>query len=292
MDPLIHETIEIMSDIQVRFSNYQDSSQLITNHWHNSLEILFIRSGRMQVWVNDHQYQLGVNNFIIINSRDIHATRCVEPTNVQLLQIPYHFLESRLPDIDYLRFDPNIISDPAQQEEAALGVYRLLSRMGDIYDSKEPGYAFLFTSLLYDLLYQLVKYYKTGISSTVKTKNDINRKRLTQIITYVKEHYAEDLSLRDAADLVSLNPEYFCRFFKKNMGTTFLDYINEVRMSHIYGDLIETENSITQILADHGFTNYKLFMKMFKEKYGCTPLKKRNQMRLSAFFKPEKQDKQ
>jgi AraC-like DNA-binding protein len=97
------------------------------------------------------------------------------------------------------------------------------------------------------------------------------------IIDYVKEHYAEPITLKNAAALVSLNQEYFCRFFKKNMGTTFLDYLNEERMSHIYRDVIDTNNSITQILDTHGFTNYKLFIRMFREKYGCTPIKKRKQ---------------
>lgn len=49
------------------------------------------------------------------------------------------------------------------------------------------------------------------------------------ITSYVKEHYAEDISLQEIARLVSLNPDYFTRFFKKYMGMTFLDYVNSVQ---------------------------------------------------------------
>jgi len=76
---------------------------------------------------------------------------------------------------------------------------------------------------------------------------------------------------------VALNPEYFCRFFKKNMGMTFLEFVNQVRFSHICEDILRTDTSITELLVRHGFTNYKLFRRMFYEKYGCTPSAKRKE---------------
>ena len=60
-----------------------------------------------------------------------------------------------------------------------------------------------------------------------------------------------------------MQPGYFCRFFKKCMGVTFLEYQNELRLSYIYRDLITTEDSVRDILERHGFTNYKLFRRMF-----------------------------
>lgn len=90
-------------------------------------------------------------------------------------------------------------------------------------------------------------------------------------MAYVKIHYAQPVSLEDAANVLSLNQEYFCRYFKKYMGMTFLEYVNSVRLSHIYGDLLNTNYGIMALLERHGFTNYKLFAKMFRTTYGCSP---------------------
>ena len=60
------------------------------------------------------------------------------------------------------------------------------------------------------------------------------------------------------------------------MGQTYLEYLNEIRISHIYKDLITTDNSLYQILDTHGFTNVKLFYKIFKQKFNCTPKELRN----------------
>ena len=90
-----------------------------------------------------------------------------------------------------------------------------------------------------------------------------------------KEHYTEEISLQEIARLVSLNPDYFTRFFKKYMGMTFLDYVNSVRMEHVVRDLQRTDLSVQKLLEIHGFTNYKLFMKMYKSRFESTPGKMR-----------------
>ena len=63
--------------------------------------------------------------------------------------------------------------------------------------------------------------------------------------------------------------------FKKNMGISFLQYLNEVRAAHIYQDLIHTDEPVQVLMEKNGFTNQKLFNRVFKELYGCTPLQAR-----------------
>ena len=55
------------------------------------------------------------------------------------------------------------------------------------------------------------------------------------------------------------DPKYLCRFFKKCMGTTFLEYQNDIRISHIYQDLVSTNDKIFVILERHGTTQSSAF---------------------------------
>ncbi|WP_089982381.1 helix-turn-helix transcriptional regulator [Clostridium sp. C105KSO13] len=88
---------------------------------------------------------------------------------------------------------------------------------------------------------------------------------------YIDKHYKEPITLQDAADKLMLNKEYFCRFFKQNIGISFITYVNQVRIHHIYHDLVHTEDPTIDIMERHWFFNQKLFYKMFKEIYDCTP---------------------
>lgn len=55
------------------------------------------------------------------------------------------------------------------------------------------------------------------------------------------------------------------------MGKTFLEYLNEIRLSHIYEDLVSTDLALKTILENNGFTNYKLFRQLFYNNFHTTP---------------------
>ena len=68
-----------------------------------------------------------------------------------------------------------------------------------------------------------------------------------------------------------LQVNYFCHFFKKNTGMTYLNYLNEYRLAKVYHDLIVTDIPLKHLLERHGFTNYKKFRQSFHEKFQTTP---------------------
>lgn len=91
------------------------------------------------------------------------------------------------------------------------------------------------------------------------------------MLHYVKSNYKKDISLNEVAGLLNVSPEYFCRLFKKQTGQTFLEYLNAVRLLHFHQDLLDTDYSINDLLTRNGITNYKVFMRAFKDTYGTTP---------------------
>lgn len=277
MTQYTHEEVQTEASIHVKFMIYEDSNHLITEHWHRSMEIVYLYQGEMDVTINSKKYRLSTGDFIIINSADIHATQCYEHATILLLQIPFDFLQHAIPDYDNVRFSlgKNYSDTPvcsaACTSETAQEIRHILTSMGSLYQQKPQGYSLRFSSLLYEFLYLLVIHYQVPIDSTAKIQSQKNLKRLEPVLQYVKKHYQETISLEEAAALASLNCEYFCRFFKKNMGTTLTTYINSVRLAHVCEDLKNTDYNIGTILEQNGITNYKLFMKNFKQLYHCTP---------------------
>ena len=272
MNTSTHEIIKIQPDIQVYFLNYENTNKLIENHWHSSLEVLLVKSGRVNIQIGKTLHQLNKDDSILINSGDFHSTRCLEFSQVQLLQIPPRLLSEKDASLEHAHFAYPQKSAPLYSEFT-----HLLYELGNIYQKKEAGYALQFSSVLYNFLFLLTKHCHKKISDTEISKNDNNRNRLLLIMNYVKKNHAEPISLSQVSDLVSLCPEYFCRYFKKHMGLSFLSYVNEIRMNYVYADLLNTDNTITQILEKHGFTNYKLFIKIFRQKYHTTPQQFRKQ---------------
>ena len=102
---------------------------------------------------------------------------------------------------------------------------------------------------------------------------------IKEAIHYIEQNFQNDISIEEIAGVAYLQSGYFCRFFKKCMGITFLEYQNELRLSYIYQDIISTDDAIKDILERHGFSNYKLFRRIFNEHFEATPTEIRKQRR-------------
>ena len=266
MPQFSHEEVSFESGINVRFTIYDSNNDYIPEHWHRSLEVVYLYEGSMEFTEAQKLLLLKAGDFHIVNSALVHATRTTEPTRVLLLQIPYAFLTEAIPEYESIRF---LFShrNPYVDEQ----LRKILTSMGTLYTEKPQSYTLRFSGLLYEFLYLLMTNYKVTVDNTLRIQSQKNLHRLEPVIQYIQSHYTEAISLEDAASLAHLNPEYFCRFFRRNMGTTLTSYINSVRLMHVCKDLKDTDLTIGEILERHGVTNYKKFLLSFKQVYGCAP---------------------
>ena len=266
-----HEEVAFESGINVRFTIYNSNNDYIPEHWHRSMEVIYIYEGSMELIEGQRVLLLHAGDYHVVNSAAVHATRTTTPSRVLLLQIPYAFLIGAIPEYESIRF---LFSRRDSSVDAQ--IQEILTSMGDLYTKKPQSYTLRFSGLLYDFLYILMTHYKVTVDNTSRIQSQKNLHRLEPVIQYIQSHYTEAISLENAASLAHLNPEYFCRFFKQHMGITFLRYLNEVRISHAGRILMNTDKSISEVMQESGFTNQTIFNRLFKEIYGMTPRQARN----------------
>lgn len=267
----MYEIIQVPETTGIRFFTQIDSGSYVPNHWHDAIEIIYMIEGEVTVTVGSAVHQLRQDHCFLINSGVIHSTKCTSPNVGLVVQIPINFIRLYIPDVQQLQFilnDPD--DDPIRQTK--IDMFKETLKQMRILDEIHPeGYILRFNSLLFEILFQLyhsfsVKVIQANLNQKMKDFN-----RLNSILEYTVQNYNRPISLDEISGVAFLETGYFCRFFKKHMGLTFLEYQNELRLSHIYHDLITTTDTLQQILERHGFTNYKLFRKMFFEHFGATP---------------------
>lgn len=270
-----HEIITSNTRLPVYFDIYSSYNQLIPSHWHNHLEILYIFQGTMHIVRHDEKYTLNAHDVFVVNSGDIHLTQGLGNIKALLLQVPYELLDHSIPEYRAVRFREYFPKSKLNEDPAFQKMIQHLLAMRMLYEQREDGFELLFISHLHLFLHTLYSHFAVRQDLIQQNKAAKHLSRLKQVIDYVEENYMETLSLKEASSLVALNPEYFCRSFKKYTGFTFMEYVNLVRLTHIHSDILTTDDSITSIQERHGFTNYKVFNRMFKESFGCTPSKLR-----------------
>lgn len=113
-------------------------------------------------------------------------------------------------------------------------------------------------------------------SAGMKTSDRVGR-RLQRVLDRV---HADILDLPPQAELarsVGMSPQAFSRFFKREVGKTFVSYVNEWRIGLATRSLIETDVPITAIAVDSGFDNLSHFNRQFRRITGLTPSAYRRQ---------------
>ena len=100
-----------------------------------------------------------------------------------------------------------------------------------------------------------------------ESKND----RLSEVYQYVKENYKEDISLNEIAKIANVTPTSFCRMFKLKTKKSFIEYLNEIRVSHACKLLIETDMGMSEIAYECGHKTASNFNRLFKKLTGTTP---------------------
>lgn len=89
---------------------------------------------------------------------------------------------------------------------------------------------------------------------------------------YAKKYYANDLSLKMLSKLYYLNDNYLGRLFKKHMGKSFSQYLNEIRIFHACELLGRGDVKIISAALSSGFNNVTYFNRIFKKIMSITPL--------------------
>ena len=98
-----------------------------------------------------------------------------------------------------------------------------------------------------------------------------DHRRLERVFSYILENYHTEISLDDIANVANLTPGAFCRFFRQHTRKTFSNLLNEVRIEHACRHLRESNQTISQIAFNCGYSNLSNFNRQFKAIIGITP---------------------
>ena len=124
------------------------------------------------------------------------------------------------------------------------------------------------------------KSYKTcirfldGISYTGKMlekNDDTEEDRLLKAKQYITENINKNITRTEVANYLYLSEEYFSRWFSKETGDSFKNYVLNQKIEYAKQLLENTGLTVGIIASKVGYDNFSYFSKLFKKKEGMTP---------------------
>jgi xylan 1,4-beta-xylosidase len=244
-------------------------------HAHREIELIYMIKGNLQVKVNNKIFQMNSSDFVLVNSNEFHSFQSDEDNLFIVFHFNYFELSSLLAQKNLLFTCNSVEHDHSANPELRkviedlLTVYMKVNHFSQV-EYLEKTYKFISTLRMNYLQNQG----QMLLNTSIKGQND----RLTEIIDYIQSNYREPLSLEEVASIHYLSIPYLSKYFKKQTGKTFSQFLNEIRLAHAVNELVNTDKPITRIALDNGFPNLASFNRVFNESYQLKPVEYRKQM--------------
>lgn len=255
-------------------------------HWHQEIELTWIMSGQMEYLVNDQKYLLSEGDGLFCNTNALHSGHAKNHQECTYLSVTFHprFLygyESSLIQTKYMDF---ILTNEAWHSLALTDQVAwqadILEKLCTIYAlSLNPpaDYELTLHLLLTAIWQQLYRYYSSLPLALHRPPKEMERLKL--LLSYLQEHYRQEVTLDEISTHLNICKSECCRFFKKYMRMTIFDYLLFFRIQNSLS-LLESGESITKTAGMVGFSTPAYYGQIFKRYMGCSPSQYRKNSRI------------
>ena len=252
---------------------------------HSEVEILFIVEGSVDVQVEQKHSHLQTNDLLVVNSNKKHLLRPEGSALVMRLLMDYMMICDAFQGQKVIFWCDSSGSENERYQEMRILLKRLLKHYveNDNYTA-----SFGFQADCYEILHQLTANFMVRAAQVQNgDEGDRYENRLNQINNYINSNYDQPISMKELSEKLYLSNGYLSRFFKKNYGMSFANYLTNVRILHAVDELLYTDIPVTRVAYDCGFTSAALFNKVFKKSYGLTPTEFRKRANTKEKKEPE-----
>ena len=265
--------------------------QSVPLHWHNEMELIYIKKGTALITIDMNNYILDAGCVAIILPGRIHGIfsdgksdyKSLNPeSDIEYENIIFdiRMLYPKQSDIMTEQFFEKLCNNslpyvccitPSTSEYNT--IISCLDEADNICRSFPQWYNLAIRSCLYRFfyIYSCLLSENENNTITAKSVNTEYIERLKLITKYIEMHYNEDISIKKMADLCNISQSHFMRFFKDNIGNSFIDYLNDYRLITASRLLTGSDSMITDIAIQCGFNNISYFNRLFKKKYNMSP---------------------
>lgn len=246
-------------------------------HQHEEFELNFIQDakGAKRV-VGGHMDTIGDNELVLVGPNLRHGWFNNKCKSKEIREITIQFHRDLLDEKFLHRNQMNVIRSMFQQSLrgilfAAQTAEAIRPRLLALPQKSGFESVLELFAILHTLSVSPNMRILSDISFQVADTISYNSRRIESVMVHLNKNFDREITLCEAANLVSMSEVSFSRFFKTRTGKTFVDTLNEIRLGHASRLLIDTTQSISEIAYRCGFNNLSNFNRIFKKKKQATP---------------------
>ncbi|WP_077609966.1 helix-turn-helix domain-containing protein [Clostridium sp. Marseille-P2415] len=271
----MHETIHYECSLGLRLHHnvvFEDYPE----HWHVGIEMIMPIKEGYEVVVGEEHYVLETEDIILIHSGVIHALKAPPTGERYILQFETTLLYN-LKEMETLLFMMPPVILVKKKAKSPLHAF-MKEKLEKIIEEYQGNSTFREASIYAALIEIYVELGRNEVCRNVAGRQIHSMKQqeyleaVMSACSFINQHYMENLTLEEVAQIGGFSKYHFTRIFKQYMNMTFYEYLNSKRVKKAEELLYNAkELSITDVAMGSGFSSMSAFNRTFKMLKNCSP---------------------
>lgn len=252
------------------------TQQAFTNarHRHAHLELTWIEAGEGLRFVGNHVAPFEAGDLVLIGpqlphtwvSTPAHAGRRHAATVLQIA--PELLFHSALPELAALS---GLVARAGRGLRITGAAHAAVT--GALRELDAAGSDLAQLALVIRLLGLLAEHEDdmAALGTLDEREAGMGERRIDRVLAWIDSRYSEALCVEEAARLVHVSPAAFSRYFRREVGKRFSEYVNDVRCSEACLLLARGERGVAAVAQACGFETLSNFSRQFQRRHGMTP---------------------
>ena len=245
-------------------------------HWHDELEIIYVKSGCLTVSISGESYIGNAGDVFVVSPGNLHLMGAQTGTvDYFTFLFPLKYISFRTDDMlndklleplnsGQLMISPRVKGTAKELCEQLIAIYVAKNN-----ESESKITAQIKTKII--LLQFILEMWKQGfvIENDTSGRNTVEK----EMVSYVQQNFTGKISLKEFGEQFHLSEKYISRYFKEHFHIALSQYVTYLRLEHAKQLLQDTDIPITEVAMQSGYQNVSYFIRSFKKAYGVSPLK-------------------
>ena len=247
-------------------------------HWHDEIEITFIKSGSALFTISSRKITAKAGDILIANAKYPHSVEQLGTSPADFFSVlfnPELLINPALDPANLARIQDIISGGTFFPEEIPRGTplnQRLLPGLSELIENRRRSYGDFQLGVMGCLfmIFQVLSSHALKAGRAVREFR-VEFSKIQPAVDAVINHYEQKISVTDAARACCLSESHFMKLFKRITGKSFNEFLIEHRLNMAAKMLRDTGDRIIAIAGSSGFDNQSYFCRMFLRYYGMTP---------------------
>lgn len=236
------------------YKEYENDSSI--SGFHSHLELYFVDDGEMDITVNSHYRKLKKGEMCVVLSFDSHAYATKDYSKSSVLIIPLYLCG------EFTEFVKNktTLNPFITDKKVVSKIKRYIKLLNGSSKNEilQKGYIYTVLGLVAENI------------DFCSDSSPFDPSLSSRLLTYIYDHFREDLTLKSLSQSLGYNENYLSRYFSSSFKISFSKYLSTVRLKNVLL-LMHEGKSLTEAAFDSGFNSIRTFYRSFKAEFGVPP---------------------